>query len=194
MGNDTRCVIEDCSGIRKARGWCEMHYIRWRKHGDPHVNKLPMRVHGTPEERFWAKVDADGDCWEWIGFKNQAGYGRFYAPSGKMVLAHRYAYETLVGSIPSDAEIDHLCKNRACVSPAHLDPVSHKENVRRGAASTVMKLRAQRITHCKSGHDLTVEGAFVRNGSGRRRCKECNRSRAPRRLSGVYWRERRKDE
>lgn len=177
MGNDTRCTIEGCDKPHRNLGWCNKHYLRVRKYGDPLFTKMPMRVDGTPEERFWGKVDADGDCWEWMAHKTERGYGTFYAPSGKMVQAHRYAWELLVGPIPEGMEIDHLCRNHSCVSPPHLEPVPHRENVIRGAASTVQKLRAQRITHCPYGHEYTPENTMIRKGTGSRYCRACNRLR-----------------
>lgn len=91
-------------------------------------------VRGTLAERFWPKVDASGDCWEWTGARNPEGYGRIGAGRrGSATLhAHRVAWELLVGPVPAHLELDHLCRNPRCVNPDHLEPVSRTENIRRG--------------------------------------------------------------
>lgn len=83
------------------------------------------------ESRFRAKVTEDPDtgCWEWTAHRTRLGYGRFYA--GRYVQASRWSFEFFRGPIPDGLEIDHLCRNRACVNPDHLEPVSHAENCRR---------------------------------------------------------------
>lgn len=84
---------------------------------------------GSVEERFWAKVDV-GVCWLWTGSTNGNSYGRF-SLDGRMVPAHRWAYEALVGPIPPGLQIDHLCRVPLCVNPDHLEPVSQADNKRR---------------------------------------------------------------
>jgi hypothetical protein len=82
-------------------------------------------------ERFWSSVDKSGDCWEWTGHKDKKGYGSFrFMLDGKKsrAKAHRYAYELEVGPIPKGLEIDHRCHNHSCVNPAHLRPVTTKQN------------------------------------------------------------------
>lgn len=92
------------------------------------MNVKWQRVH--PEERFWASITIGPGCWEWLGPGDRYGAMAVY---GKQVLAHRYAYELLVAPIPPGLEIDHLCRNQRCVRPEHLEPVTHAENMRRGA-------------------------------------------------------------
>lgn len=83
-------------------------------------------------DRFWRKVDMNPHhCWDFEGAKNQDGYGIFRGPDGKNVRAHRFAYSLLVGEIPAGLELDHLCKNRSCVCPGHLEAVTRLVNVRR---------------------------------------------------------------
>ncbi len=90
-------------------------------------------------ERFWAKVDKTGDCWEWLGTKTCAGYGIVtFVRDGRKTTstAHRWAYEALVGPIPDGLTLDHVvCANTSCVNPAHLEPVTRAENTRRQRAA-----------------------------------------------------------
>lgn len=87
------------------------------------------------EERFWAYVDTTSDCWEWVGAKQPSGYGSFTVRYPTMEPSHRFAYQAHRGEvIPHGLEIDHLCRNRSCVNPAHLELVTRRENVRRSAA------------------------------------------------------------
>lgn len=131
----------------------------------------------TESDRFWEKVGrrSDDECWEWSAYKLQ-GYGRFgvggsRANGGRIVYAHRWAYEALVGPIPEGLTLDHLCRNRACVNPEHLEPVTPQENTRRGA---ILK------THCPQGHPYSGENLFY-GTDGSRRCRECNRLQCERR-------------
>jgi hypothetical protein len=105
------------------------------------VTKLPFKVAGTPEERFWAKVDANGVCWEWLAGKLPTGYGSFRV-NGKSLYAHRFAWETLMGPIPAGLVLDHLCRNPSCVNPDHLEPVTDKVNINRGVSVIRIKIRA----------------------------------------------------
>lgn len=120
--------------------------------------------------RFNAKfvVRADG-CWEWTAARNSYGYG-LIKYQGKPWAAHRFAYEQLVGPIPEGKELDHLCRNRACVRPGHLEPVTHLENCLRGGNR--MK------THCPQGHPYS--GANLHERRGVRLCRTCNRERTQR--------------
>lgn len=89
-------------------------------------------------ERFLAKAIIPSDvlsgCWEWRAAKAGGGYGRFAPDGRRQVQAHRFAYEIVCGAIPDGLDLDHLCRNRGCVNPAHLEPVTRQENVRRGLA------------------------------------------------------------
>ena len=87
------CSIPECNGRHRSRGWCEKHYDRWRRHGDPLITLTPARVIGTKSERFWAKVDCSNEdgCWLWMAALTRGGYGQFY--DGRVIYAHRWAYE-----------------------------------------------------------------------------------------------------
>lgn len=132
-------------------------------------------------ERFNARTRpmANG-CIEWIGYLDRDGYGQLSLPGrrGKTVRAHRWAYEYFVAPIPAGLVIDHLCRNRRCVNPAHMEAVRPEENTRRGNAPTTLNARK---THCVRGHSLT--GYNVLPVKGGRACRTC-RVEATRR-----WRE-----
>lgn len=130
-----------------------------------------------PIERFREKVHVlDNGCHEWTAYRGNGGYGRFYV-DGRGALAHRWAYEHLVGPIPDGLVIDHLCRNRACVNPEHLEPVSPSENVMRGIGPAVTSAMRRAMTHCLRGHPL--DGEEVRVGPyGYRLCLQCKRLKA----------------
>jgi hypothetical protein len=125
-----------------------------------------------PAERFLTKVRITADCWTWIASTNDNGYGQFYVGEQKFS-AHRWSYELLVGPVPDGKELDHLCRNRACVRPSHLEPVTHLENVRR--SQRALKIMAK--THCPNGHPYNVENTG-RGSRGTRRCLTCHRDQA----------------
>ena len=118
-------------------------------------------------DRFWEKVDKSGDCWLWMAARQPTGYGRFGWAKGDVRMAHRVAYEFLVGPIPAGLVIDHLCRNPSCVNPAHLEPVTIAENNARG-------IGRQPDTHCRRGHLFTPESTY-RRPNGRKTCRTCYR-------------------
>ena len=86
------------------------------------------------DARFWDKVDTTGDCWVWTAGIAGGGYGYFWH-EGRMQRAHRLLFKNVVGEVPSGIDLDHLCRNRRCVRPDHLERVTRSENLRRGAAA-----------------------------------------------------------
>lgn len=169
------CVADDCDRPPWARGLCAKHYQRWKKNGS--WERRPA----STLDRWLAKVDKEGPipeyaphlgpCWLWTAAIYKAtGYGQFNA-DGKPGSAHRWGYQALVGPIPEGLQLDHLCRVRACVNPAHLEPVTPKENMRRTPAASK--------THCKQGHEFTPENTYVTE-AGHRRCRACNRNNAAR--------------
>ena len=132
-------------------------------------------------ERFWAKVDKGGplpaarpelgSCWLWTAAADGNGYGRFRSTGSFIALAHRFAYEDLVGPIAADKQLDHLCRVRCCVRPSHLEPVALQENVARGESPSA---RQARQTHCIYGHPLAGDNLHI-TSLGRRHCRACDR-------------------
>lgn len=127
-------------------------------------------------DRFMAKVmpEPNSGCWLWMGWVNTEGYGQFGA-SGRSMGAHRWGYIALAGAIPAGLQLDHKCRVRCCVNPAHLEPVTNQENARRGALFGTMGKANAAKTHCRHGHSLAGDGALVRRQKTgvRRRCVLC---------------------
>lgn len=118
--------------------------------------------------RFWAKVSVrPWDCWEWQASLRKDGYGRFMLDR-EAVLAHRVCYARLIGEVPIGLVLDHLCRNRRCVNPDHLEPVSERINILRGAGPAAINARK---THCPKGHPF-CEGNLYLSGR-KRKCKKC---------------------
>lgn len=122
----------------------------------------------TVEERFWNKVNKTSSCWLWTASLVQgSGYGSFTPASRQRVNAHRWAYEQLVGPVPKGMQLDHLCRVRSCVNPAHLEAVPPIINVRRGTSPGAEALRR---SLCRMGHPYSQWGVLR---AGRRVCRLC---------------------
>ncbi len=125
-------------------------------------------------ERFWAKVSPEptSGCWLWTAATSD-GYGRFVVRRSDGTrhqgLAHRIAYEALVGNVPQELQLDHLCRNRACCNPSHLEAVTCRENLLRGET---LNAAMARKTHCLNGHPFSGSN-LIRNILGRRVCRAC---------------------
>jgi hypothetical protein len=121
----------------------------------------------TPEDHFFGHVTETADgCWNYSPVHPETGYAQFTVDNGKRrVLAHRWSFEHFVAPIPEGLEIDHLCKNPACVNPWHLEPVTSRVNSLRGVGS--------RET-CVNGHPYDVGNTTIRP-NGHRRCRTCAR-------------------
>lgn len=132
----------------------------------------------TLEQRFWKnanRAENTESCWLWQGSTTADGYGNLgtvLLSKGKMKVekAHKVAWKLLIGPLPEAPLIlDHLCRNRACVNPWHLDPVTWRENVRRGNAFAGINARK---THCINGHEFD-EANTILFGNNWRRCRTC---------------------
>jgi hypothetical protein len=174
MQSIRECSVDNCFRRAKSRGWCGTHHERWRRNGSLELLPTP-----SLEERFWMKVNARGVCWEWTGAMSDTGYGWFFMgrPEGGTG-AHRAAWRLLIGDIPDGLVLDHLCRNRKCVNPAHMEPVTEMVNIRRGASPMVM---ASLANICMRGHSL-ADAYLAHRADGRvtRRCRTCHIERASR--------------
>jgi hypothetical protein len=137
---------------------------------------MNTRTIQDPEERFWSKVNKTELCWIWQGALSEKGYGTF-SIRGKQIRAHRYSWELVNGKIADGLVIDHLCENKACVKPEHLEPVTNKENLLRGEVGKKNAEHHKAKTHCRNGHEYTEENTAHWNRKSRgvltRRCKVC---------------------
>lgn len=184
----TFCEVDDCGAPSVGRGMCKKHWQRWRKWGDP--RRVDNRWKQTDADRFFAHVHKTESCWTWTG-TTKNGYGCFYVTRegvNRMVQAHRFAYELLVGRLGKGVTLDHACHtvvassctvasqcpHRACVRPEHLEPMSLAENI--GIGGNGAK------THCKRGHEFTSEntGAATWSGPHARYCRTCKREQGRR--------------
>lgn len=178
----SRLSCRHCLRPARAKGLCKRHEHQVRTHGRP-------LSEGDIRRRFWAKVDIRGpdDCWPWKRSCDSKGYG-YVRIDGVGRLAHRVAYEYLVGPIPEGRELDHQCHtpdcilgvecpHRRCCNPHHLKPTTTGENSSndRSARAAVLIARAKTITHCPNGHEYTPENTII-DSRGWRLCRTCRRA------------------
>ncbi|MFC8463386.1 HNH endonuclease signature motif containing protein [Streptomyces sp. NPDC057250] len=127
---------------------------------------------GNKLAEFYGKITrTENGCWEWQGPQTQAGYGRLNI-TNRYWYTHRLSHELHTGAIPAGMHVDHLCRNRICCNPAHLEPVSAQENTLRSPVA-IAALNAAK-THCQYGHPLTDGNLVSRPGSSGRCCRTCH--------------------
>ena len=124
-------------------------------------------------DRFWAKVDTSGDCWEWTGSKHGQGYGLIISPSRRVIRAHRFSAMLHFGMFDRRVWVMHTCDNPSCVRPEHLRLGDAKQNAQDMTAKG--RHRTASITHCPHGHEYTK--ANTRMSKGRRHCRVCDKAR-----------------
>ncbi len=136
-----------------------------------------IRTMGPPINRFWRYSERESDCWNWTHQRSSDGYPRLWDGARK-VQAHRFSYEYFIGPIPNGLTIDHLCRNRGCVNPYHLEPVTIAENTRRGFSAAAMNARK---THCIRGHPFDSSNLLLKgknsDGINTRECRTCKQER-----------------
>lgn len=160
-----------CRSCARRHEWSKGRTNRWSPTGRSAIADSNRRRTRLPKERFWAKVaepNSNG-CREWLGRCNRNGYGQFYV-NGRMVSAYKWLWEQTNGPVPDGLELDHKCRNRACIEPSHLEPVTHQVNIRRG--NTGGMGYNQRKTHCKRGHPFSGNNLYL-YPNGDRGCRAC---------------------
>lgn len=165
-----RCAVDGCARPVVALMRCDMHYRRARRRGG-----LPSR---SPIARLVNKIviDVESGCWVYTGSLTRSAEGMGYGQMSvedRSVLTHRFAYVTWRGVVPDGMFLDHLCRNRSCCNPWHLEAVTHAENV---ARSPIMGRNHSEKTHCPQGHPYDEENTYRRRGKPGRSCRACQRA------------------
>lgn len=162
---------------KPRRAWVNDPYkLPWRKEAFKGVPRRPQ----STWDRFNSKLlPGPGDCWAWAGAHFKTGYTLFVMRGSdekwRPALAHRIAYELYIDLIPDGFQIDHLCRNRGCVNPWHMEAVPQRVNILRSMSPSAI---AHREDRCQQGHEFTPENTILRpNRPGKRECRECVRAR-----------------
>ena len=118
------CSVDSCDRKSRCRGYCDLHYQRYMKHGTTDIRTPHFR---DPEDALAARTERKGECLVWTGALDDCGYGSMWA-EGRKFRAHRWVWEQRNGPIPPDSQLDHACRNRACVEVSHLRLASISDN------------------------------------------------------------------
>ena len=170
------CCVAYCAKPAKVRGRCQPHYNRWFRSPD-FFPRGPL----SEADRFWPKVDKAGPapchrpdlgpCWAWTFSHDEDGYGVFGLSKKRKIRAHKWAWEAEHEPVPDGLELDHFaCDWTGCCNPAHVRPVTHKENMARSRPATK--------THCAQGHPFSGGNLYV--WRGKRKCRTCKAAYAER--------------
>ncbi len=156
------------------------------------VNMVARAIEGATRFMELCMPEPNTGCWLWGGPSNGHGYGSFFY-KGRLTGAHRYSHETFIGPIPNGYDVDHLCRVRCCVNPAHLEAVTRRENILRGVSKVAQRASQ---THCKNGHPFSLDNTSItRRGS--RVCKTCRaayaRKNRPNKEHWVEYRRKRRE-
>jgi hypothetical protein len=170
----TICTVPGCDKPTRTHSSpiCDMHYSRLKRHGDVSV---ALKDH-TPAVERWKtsyEVNAETGCWNWTGpiYKGQ-GHGFIQDGAAKRYMAHRFVWEQIVGPIEDGLVLDHLCKNKRCVNPEHLEAVTQGINGLRGGIDGGNAAK----THCPAGHEYTEANTYINPATGWRQCRACLRA------------------
>lgn len=174
MPTDRICSADNCTRPHLARGFCSMHWQRWK--ATRPADWSP--AWGTLEDRIRAKIPFGGptECWEWKGMRQIQGYGLLKVGQRRLI-ASRLVYALLVGPIPDGFLICHHCDNPPCVNPAHLFAGTASDNtrdaIRKGRKRLQPDWRTPLTTHCYRGHERTAATTYIHPG-GARTCRPCH--------------------
>jgi len=147
------CSVSGCAEPRNGGGYCDRHGYKWRRYGDPLAGGTR---YSTPEEAFANRVERLDGCLVWTGSADSCGYGTMFA-DGRIVRAHRWAWEQTHGPIPVGMEIDHMCWNRACCEVSHLRLATRHENRRNlSGATSASSTGVRNVFPLKSGRYITI--------------------------------------
>lgn len=183
-----QCTLRGCHKKHKSRGYCDTHYLRVKRGWPEALLNAPLGYVYVPLEvmleRFWSKVhkNTSTGCWDWLSSLSIGGYGRLAYKAMGVNYAHRFSWLIHGNKIPSGLQIDHLCRNRKCVNPDHMEVVSSRENTIRGENFCALQVRQ---THCKWGHPFDQSNTYINPFNGERHCRECAR------INGRRFRQRR---
>lgn len=162
----TQCSIEGCDHLARG-GWCKMHQKRWHRTGTTDAPTIEQRLSKVLVVR---DMGYETPCLVSTLGKTRLGYTKISIHQVGY-FTHRVVYELRVGPIPEGLELDHLCRVRHCANPEHLEPVTGRENIRRGTSPSAINGRK---THCKNNHEFTPENTYV-SPLGKRTCRTCRK-------------------